>query len=112
MSTTEVRKEPRWEEGVSVHFSEKKSRSLILPRPPTGPLLLGSRHAAGIFVDADSDQSKNVRCARAPSWCGGLGAASAQRWVPARRLCCGFCSPKGRFFFGSASCWAQSERAV
>lgn len=63
MSTTEVRKEPLWEEGISVHFSEKKSRSLILPRPPTGPLLPGSWHAAGILIDIDSDQSESVRCA-------------------------------------------------
>lgn len=63
MSTTEVRKEPLWEEGISVHFSEKKSRSLILPRPPTGPLLPGSWHAAGILIGIDSDQSESVRCA-------------------------------------------------
>lgn len=71
MSTTEVRKEPRWEEGASARFSEKKSQSLILPRPPTGPLPPGSRHAAGVFVNTDSDQSESVYCARAPSRHGG-----------------------------------------
>ncbi|KAK4811936.1 hypothetical protein QYF61_017885 [Mycteria americana] len=78
MSTTEVRKEPLWEEGVSAHFSEKKSRSLILPRPPTGLQPPGSRHAAGIFVDADSDQSESAHCARAPSRCGVSGVLAGE----------------------------------
>lgn len=112
-STTEVRKEQRSEEVVSEHFSEKKSRSLILPRPPTGPLPpTGLLPPAPGTLPASSAVPIAIkgRAAPGPSCCGGLAAAPAPHRVPARSLCCGFCSPTRRFFLGSVSCWPQSKR--
>lgn len=73
------------EEGILGHFSEKKWQSLILPRPPTGPLCPLLASLVLIRIEAEPrlpvQPLPGTRC-------------------PLRALLCS--SPKGGFSFGSA----------
>lgn len=84
----EVRKESLREAGGSRQFSEEKSRSLILPRPPTGTLLPTSGTLPAVPI-AIEDPAHPRCCLCSPR-------------DPVPSISFGFSSPKGRFFSGSA----------
>jgi len=83
-----------------VHFSEKKSRSLILPRPPTGLM----RPAPGTLLASSSTLiAIKARACTAPELAPGAGV-SVQPLPSAgsllRGFAMGFALPKGDFSLG------------